>query len=45
MIGEPDSVAAQSFMTLADTVADAIALSAHRSALANKGKIPLMHVK
>jgi ATP-binding protein involved in chromosome partitioning len=45
VIGEPDSVAAQSFMTLADTVADAIALSAHRSALANKGKIPLMHVK
>ena len=45
VIAEPESVATKSFMTLAERVGDVIALAAHKSAIANKGKIPLMHVK
>jgi len=45
VIAEPESVATKAFMALADRAASQIALAAHKSAIANKGKIPLMQVK
>ncbi|MEO8678955.1 MAG: Mrp/NBP35 family ATP-binding protein [Vicinamibacterales bacterium] len=45
VIAEPESVATKAFMALADRAASQIALSAYKSAIANKGKIPLMQVK
>jgi ATP-binding protein involved in chromosome partitioning len=45
VIAEPESVATKAFMALADRTASQIALSAYRSAIANKGKIPLIQVK
>jgi ATP-binding protein involved in chromosome partitioning len=45
VIAEPDAVATRAFMALADRTASQIALAAHKSAIANKGKIPLVQVK
>ena len=45
VIAEPESVATKVFMALADRTASQIALSAHKAAIANKGKIPLIYVK
>lgn len=45
VIAEPESAAARAFALLADRVSAQIALNAHRSAVANKGKIPLIPVK
>jgi len=45
VIAEPDSPASRSFAQVADRVATHVALNAHKSALANKGKIPLIPVK
>ena len=44
-IAEPDSVAARAFAQLAARVAGQVASNAHKSAVANKGKIPLIPVK
>ena len=45
MITEPTSVAGRAFMTLAERVAAQVSIAAHRSAEANKGKIPLIPVR
>jgi ATP-binding protein involved in chromosome partitioning len=45
VIAEPDSTAARAFVQLADRVALEVAKNAHRNALANKGKIPLIPIK
>ena len=45
VIAEPDSVGAKAFMSLAESVMSQLALAAHRAAVANKGKIPLIQVK
>jgi ATP-binding protein involved in chromosome partitioning len=45
VIAEPDSAAGRAFGELAARVAAQVALNAHRSAVANKGKIPLIPVK
>jgi ATP-binding protein involved in chromosome partitioning len=45
VIAEPDSAAARAFTQVAERVALEVARSAHRSAVANKGKIPLIPVK
>ncbi len=42
---EPDSVAGRAFMSLAEKVAAQVSIAAHRSAEANKGKIPLIPVR
>ena len=44
VIAEPDSPASRSFAQLADRVATQVALNAHKSAVANKGKIPLIPI-
>jgi hypothetical protein len=41
---EPTSVAGRAFMSLAEKVAAQVSIAAHRSAEANKGKIPLIPV-
>jgi ATP-binding protein involved in chromosome partitioning len=45
VIAEPESAAGRAFGQLAAKVAAQVALNAHRSAVANKGKIPLIPVK
>jgi ATP-binding protein involved in chromosome partitioning len=45
LIAEPDSAAARAITQVAERVALEVARSAHRSAVANKGKIPLIPVK
>jgi len=45
VIAEPESVASRAFNTLAERAVAHVALAAHRSAVANKGKIPLIQVK
>ena len=45
VIAEPESAAARAFALLAERVAAQVALNAHRSAVANKGRIPLIPVK
>jgi ATP-binding protein involved in chromosome partitioning len=45
VIAEPDSAGAKAFMTLAEEVMSQLAVAAHRAAIANKGKIPLIQVK
>jgi ATP-binding protein involved in chromosome partitioning len=45
VIAEPDSAAARAFTQVAERVAIEIARRAHRNAVANKGKIPLIPVK
>jgi ATP-binding protein involved in chromosome partitioning len=45
VIAEPDSPASRSFAQVADRVATQVALNAHKSAVANKGKIPLIPVR
>jgi ATP-binding protein involved in chromosome partitioning len=45
VIAEPDSVGTHAFMSLAEAVMSQLAVAAHRAALANKGKIPLIQVK
>ena len=42
VIAEPDSVAAKAFVDLADATVRQIAVSAHKNAIAHKGKIPLI---
>ena len=45
VIGEPASPAARAFLTLAERAAAQVSIAAHRSAEANKGKIPLIQVR
>jgi ATP-binding protein involved in chromosome partitioning len=45
VIAEPDSPAARAFAQVADRTALHIAAAAHRNAVANKGKIPLIPVR
>ena len=45
VIAEPDSVGTRAFMGLAEAVMTQLAVAAHRNAVANKGKIPLIQVK
>jgi ATP-binding protein involved in chromosome partitioning len=42
---EPDSVAGRAFKSLAERVAAQVSIAAHKSAEANKGKIPLIPVR
>jgi ATP-binding protein involved in chromosome partitioning len=45
VVAEPDSVASRAFVQVAERVAGQVAIAAHRSAVANKGKIPLIPVR
>src|SRR5262245_44720965 len=45
VIGEPGSMAARSFLTVAERTAAQVSIAAHRTAEANKGKIPLIPVR
>ena len=45
VIAEPDSAAARSFVALAERTMTEIAIAADKSAVANKGKIPLIPVR
>jgi ATP-binding protein involved in chromosome partitioning len=45
VIAEPESAAARAFAQVAERVAAQVAVNAHRNAVANKGKIPLIPVK
>jgi hypothetical protein len=45
VIGEPGSVAARAFMTVAERMAAQVSIAAHKNAEANKGKIPLIQVR
>ena len=45
VIAEPDSVGTRAFMDLAEAVMAQLAVAAHKNAVANKGKIPLIQVK
>ena len=45
VIAEPDAVASRAFGQVADRVARQVALAAHKNAVANKGKIPLIPVR
>ena len=45
VVAEPASPAARAFLTLAERTAAQVAVAAHRSAEANKGKIPLIPVR
>jgi ATP-binding protein involved in chromosome partitioning len=45
VIAEPDSAAARAFTRLAENATAQVAIAAHRNAMANKGKIPLIPVR
>ena len=45
VIAEPDSVAARAFVALAEQTVAHVAVAAHKAAVANKGKIPLIQVR
>lgn len=45
VIAEPDSAASRAFAQVAARVAAQVAVNAHKSAVANKGKIPLIQVR
>ena len=45
VIAEPDSAGTKAFMDLAEATVSQLAVSAYKSAVANKGKIPLIQVK
>ena len=45
VIAEPDSSGTRAFMELAESVMTQLAVAAHKAAIANKGKIPLIQVK
>jgi ATP-binding protein involved in chromosome partitioning len=45
VIAEPASVAARAFLTVAERMAAQVSIAAHKSAVANKGKIPLIQVR
>jgi ATP-binding protein involved in chromosome partitioning len=45
VIAEPDSAGTQAFNELAESTVAQLAVAAHKNAVANKGKIPLIQVK
>ena len=45
VIAEPASPAAKSFLTVAERMAAQVSIAAHKSAEANRGKIPLIPVR
>lgn len=45
VIAEPDAAATRAFSQVAERAAAQVAIAAHRSAVANKGKIPLIPVR
>jgi ATP-binding protein involved in chromosome partitioning len=45
VIAEPDSAGTRAFLDVAEAVMAQLAVAAHRNAIANKGKIPLIKVK
>jgi ATP-binding protein involved in chromosome partitioning len=45
VVGEPGSAAARSFLTVAERTAAQISIAAHKTAEANRGKIPLIPVR
>jgi ATP-binding protein involved in chromosome partitioning len=45
VVSEPSSVAARAFLTVAERSAAQVSISAHKTAEANKGKIPLIPVR
>jgi ATP-binding protein involved in chromosome partitioning len=45
VIAEPDAAASRAFTQVAERSAAQVAIAAHRSAIANKGKIPLIPIK
>ena len=45
VIAEPESVATRAFTHLSERVAAQVAINAHRNAVANKGKIPLIPIR
>jgi ATP-binding protein involved in chromosome partitioning len=45
VIAEPESAAARAFTQVAERTATQVAIAAYRSAVANKGKIPLIPIK
>jgi len=45
VIAEPDAVATRAFLQVAERTATQVAIAAHTSAAANKGKIPLIPVR
>jgi hypothetical protein len=45
VIAEPASPAAKSFLTVAERTAAQVSIAAHKTAEANKGKIPLIPVR
>lgn len=45
VIAEPDSPATRAFNALAEATMSQLAIAAHKAAIANKGKIPLIQVK
>lgn len=45
VIAEPDSAGARAFVDFAEAVMSQLAVAAHKNAIANKGKIPLIQVK
>jgi len=45
VIGEPGSAVARSFLTVAERTAAQVSIAAHKTAEANKGKIPLIPVR
>jgi ATP-binding protein involved in chromosome partitioning len=45
VVSEPRSPAARAFMTVAERTAAQVSIAAHKTAEANKGKIPLIQVR
>ena len=45
VIAEPASAAAKAFLTLAERAAAQVSIAAHKTAEANRGKIPLIPVR
>ena len=45
VFAEPESVAGRAFMSLAERVAAQVSIAAHKAAVANRGKIPLLQVR
>jgi ATP-binding protein involved in chromosome partitioning len=45
VVGDPSSAAARAFLTLAERTAAQVSIAAHRTAEANKGKIPLIPIR
>ena len=45
VVAEPESAGSRAFLEVADAVMSQLAVAAHKAAIANKGKIPLIQVK